>query len=131
MHISINNFIFKHLSAKTCYIDFRGKLHSIKSEIWGCILEVLMKNLHLFIPQFFGFDETLKCIILFMITDICHLSWNLFIRPIESLEKKSSTRFVVCSLSFKENNEKRLGILLEDDIGDCTRINANRKENKF
>ena len=29
-------------------------------EIWGCILEALMKNLHLFITQFFGFDETLN-----------------------------------------------------------------------
>ena len=27
-------------------------------EIWACILEALMKNLHLFITQFFGFDET-------------------------------------------------------------------------
>ena len=31
----------------------------LKSEILGCILEPLMKNLHLFTPQFFGgFDET-------------------------------------------------------------------------
>ena len=32
VHISINNFIFTHLSAKKCYIDCRRKLHSIKSE---------------------------------------------------------------------------------------------------
>ena len=46
---------------KKCYIDCGRKLHFNKiKEIWGCILEALMKNLHLFIPQFLGFDETLK-----------------------------------------------------------------------
>ena len=61
VHISINNFIFTHLSAKKCYIDYRRKLHWINKirEIWGCLLEALLKNLLLFIPQFYGFDETL------------------------------------------------------------------------
>ena len=60
VHISINNFIFKHFSARKCNIDYRRKLHSIKSERFeGVLLEALMKNLHLFISQFFGFGETL------------------------------------------------------------------------
>ena len=28
--------------------------------IWGCLLEALMKNLHLFINRFLGFDENLN-----------------------------------------------------------------------
>ena len=32
VHISINNIIFKHFSAKTCNIYCRRKLQSIKSE---------------------------------------------------------------------------------------------------
>ena len=32
VHISINNSIFKHLSAKKCHIDWRRKLHLTKSE---------------------------------------------------------------------------------------------------
>ena len=58
VYIDINNFIFKHLSANFFYIDRRRKLYSIKSERFEGILEALMKNLHLFIPQFFGLDET-------------------------------------------------------------------------
>ena len=32
MHVSINNFIFKHVSAVKCLKDFRRKLHTIQSE---------------------------------------------------------------------------------------------------
>ena len=51
----INNF--NNLYA-IFFIDRRRKLYSIKSERFEGILEALMKNLHLFIPQFFGLDET-------------------------------------------------------------------------
>ena len=53
---SINNFSFTHFICKKFTLKIR--------EIWGCILEALMKNLHLYIPQFFGFDETLIAFIL-------------------------------------------------------------------
>ena len=46
---------------QNCYIDCRT-FNKIR-EIWGCILEALMKKLHLFIPQFLGYDETLIIIL--------------------------------------------------------------------
>ena len=57
LHISINNLIFK-LSAAKKLMDC-SKMNSIKSERYGA----LMKNLHLVIPQFFLFDETLTIIV--------------------------------------------------------------------
>ena len=45
MHISIRDFIFKHLSAKN--VTKETSFNKIR-DIWGSILEALMKNLHLF-----------------------------------------------------------------------------------
>ena len=50
--LSITSFL--HIYLQKIYIDCRRKLHSTKLalEIWGCILEALMKNLHFYTSVF-------------------------------------------------------------------------------
>ena len=47
------NFIFKHLSAKLLHKLYKEITFDKIREIWGCMLEALVKN-HLFIPLFGG-----------------------------------------------------------------------------
>ena len=59
---------FQHFSAKTLNIDCKRKVHLIKSERFeGVDWKHRWKNLHLFIPLNFGFDETLN--------SHCELTW--------------------------------------------------------
>ena len=60
VYIFFNYFIFKHLFALMLHRLLKETTFNKIREISGCKLEALMKNFHLFIPQFFLFlfDET-------------------------------------------------------------------------
>ena len=53
VHIFFNYFIFKHLFALMLHRLLKETTFNKIREISGCKLEALMKNFHLFIPQFF------------------------------------------------------------------------------
>ena len=61
MHISINNLIINNYLQKKLHKFLKEITFNKIREIWGCILEALLKNLHLFIYlSFFWVWQNLK-----------------------------------------------------------------------